>query len=142
MHLCVGMSMGPSVDLFTLAHLLSLCLASFAARRSAFGRAGGLGGLSHQWEGGERHLAGGSCPTIWDSYPLGDPQWWQSRAAGAGSLLGSLPPRRGLRSLQSVHCCRLLLLKIFFNVLKKKDYFVTIIQQRVSVPVENINRLL
>lgn len=72
--------MGPSVDLFTLAHLLSLCLASSAARRSAFGRGGGLGGLSHQWEGGERHLAGGSCPTIWDSYPLGDPQWWQSRA--------------------------------------------------------------
>lgn len=54
------------------------------------------------------------------SQRLGDPPWWQSRAAGAGSLLGSLPPRWGLRSLQSLHCCRLLLLKIFFNVLKKK----------------------
>lgn len=120
--------MGPSVELFTPPHGLPLPLAE-----GIFGWGSHSGKLGDTLQGVLSHPLG----------QLGHPGWWQSRAAGAGSLLGSLPPRWDLCSLQSVHRCRLLLLKIFFNVLKKKkDYFVTIIQQRVSVPVENINRLL
>ena len=79
----------------------------------------------YQSEKGERCLVKGPRPAFWeDCTPagslVGDPPSWQSREAWAESSPGSDVPHRGLHSVQYVHCCRLRLLKIFFNVLKKK----------------------